>query len=94
MPTTTPTSAAPFRLEGSLDLYAAAQLRATLTDCLARPDSAEFDLSGIDACDTAGLQLLLAARATAAARGHTVSFVAIPEAVEDCCRRLGLPSLA
>jgi anti-anti-sigma factor len=83
-----------FRLEGALDIYAADGLRQTLQACLASAGTITLDLGGVESCDTTGVQLLLAARATAAERRQTVQFRDVPEAVAACCRRLGLPVLA
>lgn len=83
-----------FRLEGSLDLYAAERLLAALRECLTSPGATiVLDLGGVSACDTAGVQLLLSARVTAEAGGRTVRFAAVPEPVQSCCAQLGLPVL-
>ncbi len=81
-------------LEGDLDLYTAEHTQATLSEWLRTDQAAEIDLSEVGRCDAAGVQLLLAARTTAAARGHALRFADVPESVADCCRRLGLPALA
>jgi len=83
-----------FRLEGTLGIYSAELLLSTLTDCLASSHMIVLDLEGVDNCDTAGLQLLLSARASAVEHRKTVQFRAVPEAIATCCRRLGLPVLA
>jgi anti-anti-sigma regulatory factor len=82
-----------FRLGGSLDLYAAEHLRTVLLETLGAGQEIAFDLAGVTACDTAGVQLLLAARATGVARGQILRFVAVPEPVAASCARLGIPAL-
>ncbi len=91
-PSKTPPGA--LRLEGELDLYAAERVHAALVELLHGSAPAELDLSAVAGCDASGAQLLLSARATAAAQGRTLRFVAIPEPVHACFGRLGLPALS
>ncbi len=81
-------------LEGDLDLYTAERTQATLSEWLRADHPAEIDLAAVGRCDAAGVQLLLAARTSAAARGHALRFAAVPDSVAACCRRLGLPALS
>lgn len=92
-PTIRNNAADTFRLEGTLDIYSAERLQVTLMDCLAANDTVVLDLGGVETCDTAGIQLLLSARTTAAEHHKTLQFCAVPEAVATCCQRLGLPAL-
>lgn len=85
--------AGPIRLNGALDIYRADELRTTLANCLADAPSLSLDLSAVDECDTAGLQLLLSASTTARTQGKAVAFHNSSAPVADCCRRLGLPAL-
>lgn len=50
------------KVEGSITIYEAAALREELLACLERDAGLELDLEGVTDCDTAGLQLLYAAR--------------------------------
>lgn len=79
-------------LDGDLDLYAAERVQAALLASLHGAE-AEVDLAGVTGCDAAGVQLLLSAQATAAARCQRFHFTSIPEPVAACCRRLGLPPI-
>lgn len=81
-------------LEGDLNLYTAERTQAVLSEWLHAETAGRIDLGAVTDCDAAGVQLLLAARATAAARGKAVHFTSIPDPVTVCCRRLGLPVLA
>ena len=92
-PTISSDTSGTFRLEGTLDIYSAENLRNTLADCLAGSDTITLDLGGVETCDTAGIQLLLAARVSASEQKKSVQFRDIPESIATCCRRLGLPVL-
>ena len=90
--TSSPTSAAEACVLGrSLDIYHADELRAALRTRLAGSNDTVIDLSGVEACDTTGLQLLLSARKTAAAAGGRLRFVHPSPAIVACCRQLGVP---
>lgn len=73
-------------LSGEWTIYQAAALRDQLRELLAAvPDGGtlEADLSGITDIDSAGFQLLVAARHSAAALGRQVTFSATSRAVDD-----------
>ncbi|MEV4141707.1 STAS domain-containing protein [Dactylosporangium sp. NPDC049742] len=62
-------------LDGELTIVAAAEQQARVRGFLAEsPAPAELDLSGVTELDTAGLQILLAARREAEQRGTTLTF--------------------
>jgi anti-anti-sigma factor len=62
-------------LEGELTIYAAAAVKAGLLDVLAGAVEIEIDLTGVTAIDTAGVQLLIAAKREAAADGVPLRLV-------------------
>ncbi len=53
------------KVEGALSIYEASALREALLACLENDAGLELDLGSVTECDTAGLQLLYAARKTA-----------------------------
>ena len=79
------------RLAGALDIYAAEQLHEALKNRVGRAGEIAIDLAGIESCDTAGAQLLLSARRTAAGNSRAVRFESVSPAISRCCHRLGLP---
>lgn len=86
----------PLRLEGELTIYTAKSVQHTLLQALAtlREGSAEqvleLDLSAITDADTAGLQLLLAARQQARSEQRELQLIACSAAVDETARLLGL----
>lgn len=80
------------RLDGDLDLYHAETAREALLKQLSGSAALELDLSGVEACDTAGIQLLLAARRSAVAAGKPFVIHATAPALATCGERLGVPS--
>jgi anti-sigma B factor antagonist len=74
------------KIEGELTIYRAAELREVLKGALsAAPARCEFeiDLSDVSEMDSAGVQLLLAARRTARATGRELRIVAPSRAVVE-----------
>ncbi len=71
-------SAAVLRIEGELTIFRAAELKDIL---LGDPAAQEIDLSAVTEIDTAGLQLLMAAKQAATAAGRTLRLVAHSAAV-------------
>lgn len=78
------------RLVGDLDLYHVESAREALLNQLSEKPVLELDLGGVETCDTAGMQLLLAARCSAVASGKTFSISTRSPAVERCGELLGL----
>jgi len=62
-------------LEGELTIYAAAAVKAALLDALAGAAEIEIDLAGVSSIDTAGVQLLIAAKRDAADAGTPLGLV-------------------
>jgi anti-sigma B factor antagonist len=60
--TTTPDEPRQLQLDGALSIYTAADTKPRLSAALQGAIAVEIDLSGIEEFDSAGLQLLLAAR--------------------------------
>lgn len=88
------------RLDGELTIYHALALRDTLNDALGEllgepagttaPGPLTLDLSAVTEIDTAGLQVLMAARKTAAARGVALPVAAVSPCVEALTTLYGL----
>ena len=79
-------------LGGSLDIYAAETLRTALHDALQRHRALELDMAAVEDLDSAGLQVLMAAKAAATAAGASLSMRAHSPAVLDVlalCRLQG-----
>lgn len=81
------------RLEGELTIYTAQDTRQRLLQALAAdaaPDILRLDLGGVTETDTAGIQLLLAARAHARSLGREMRFAGMARGVEAAIQLLGL----
>jgi phospholipid transport system transporter-binding protein len=79
-------------LTGELTIGEAAAQHEKLRDALAA-GQCRLDLAGIEACDSAGVQLLLAARRSAQAQGLVLSIDAPSAAVQESLQRYGLDPL-
>lgn len=78
------------RIEGDLTIYRAAELKAELLAALAEPGDLDLELDAVDEFDTAGVQLLLAARKTAQAAGRSLRLVSPSPVVTRALGTLGL----
>jgi len=78
------------RLVGHLDIYNVGDAPEALLKHLASKPGLELDLGGVESCDAAGIQLLLAARRSAGAAGKTFSIHTPTPAVQECSKLLGL----
>jgi anti-anti-sigma factor len=74
------------RIEGEMTIYRAAELRQVLLDALAPPGDLNIDLSGVTEIDSAGVQLLVAAKKSAQANstelhltGHSAEVLEVLE---------------
>ena len=74
-------SAGVLHVEGELNMYVAAELKAGLIENLAAADALDVELSGVGEIDTSGLQLLLLCKAEAARMEKKVTFSAMSNAV-------------
>ena len=77
-------------LSGSLTIYTAEEIRARLASALATGGGLELDLGALAECDTAGIQLLCSASATAAAAGVPFSVLNRPACVASACDAIGI----
>jgi anti-anti-sigma factor len=77
------------KISGTLDIEAANALREAFLDCLLQQPEPVADLSAVDGCDAAALQVLLAGRKHAAAAGKALRFLATSDAVIDAAAALG-----
>lgn len=78
------------RIEGEMTIYRAAELRGALLAALAEPGDVLLELDAVDELDTAGVQLLLAARRSAQAAGRTLRLFAPSAGVTQVLATLGL----
>lgn len=68
------------QMEGEFTIYSASEIRDALMAHLAANDEIELDLSGITEMDTAGFQLLLAAKREGIRLGKLVRYVSHSQA--------------
>ncbi len=81
----------PLSLTGPLDIQNATTLRSTLREQLsAEAQGFALDLAGVTACDTAGLQLLCAARKSALSAGRKWRLANPSEPVLRACSDIAL----
>ena len=79
------------RLTGEITIRNAAELRRRFTDALDRKADLVADLSTVESCDAAGLQLICSSRKTATARGLRLRIESLSPAIEAAARGIGLP---
>ena len=84
------TSVRSIRLAPELTIYGAAELRTTLLDALAASPDLELILSDVCEADSAGVQLLIAARRHAAAHGGALQLTGHSAVLLDALALLGL----
>ncbi|HEY4365807.1 MAG TPA: STAS domain-containing protein [Steroidobacteraceae bacterium] len=81
-------------IEGEMTIYSAAtMLRDALAAVGATTDDVAFDLTQVSELDTAGVQILLAARNLAQQQGRTFGIVAASAATRDVLALCGLKRL-
>jgi anti-sigma B factor antagonist len=78
------------RIEGSLSIYKAVDLRNAFLACLQKDTVIECDMSGVTDCDAAGLQILFAAHKTANQMKRSLYFNEVPQVVLETLSDLGL----
>ena len=89
------TTASAFRIDGELTIYRAAELAADLKAALAGVAGGgvfELDLSGVTEMDSAGVQLLIAARRSSQDSSRSLRVAAHSAAVADVFDTLQLAS--
>ena len=79
-----------FKIQGDLSIRESVALVAGLTQALESGPALTVDLSEVTACDTAGLQILIAAVKQAATDGKTLRFEQASPAVRHHLELLGL----
>jgi anti-anti-sigma factor len=77
-------------IEGELTIYRAAELKPVLLDAVAKATVVEVDLSEVSEFDTAGLQILMLAKRTAASLQRELRLVRHSPAVVDVLQLLDL----
>lgn len=84
----------PLAIDGELCIAEAAALRQTLLQALPAPAQAlALDLSAVSACDSAGVQLLLALRRSLAEQGSALHLAKPAEPVRQALAVFGLDEL-
>lgn len=83
-------AAEPLKIAGDLQLYSGMELRDALSDLVGNKPAPIVDLSEVESCDLAGMQILCAAIKTAESAGKQLTFSAISPSVVQCCRSIGL----
>ena len=76
-------SASHVAILGDFNIFAAIEIRARLLAALDQADDIEVDLSQVTEADSAGVQLMVAAKAEDGARGKALRFVGHSPAVLD-----------
>lgn len=77
-------------LEGSLSIYQVEDIHRNLVQKLEAGGDVVLDLGPVDECDSAGVQLLVATRLTAARRGLAFRVREVSQAVIEAFVQLGL----
>lgn len=78
------------KLEGPLNINSVEGLQEVMARYAGQTSDLQLDLSGIDACDAAGLQLLCSLRSSAAACGKPLRIVAVSEPFTALTQALGV----
>jgi anti-anti-sigma factor len=76
-------STAVLKIAGDVEVSEADALRAALAAALEREASLNLDLSGVETCDTAGLQLFWSARLSAARAGKPFRVAGMSPAMSE-----------
>jgi anti-anti-sigma factor len=77
-------------LDGEITIYRAADLKTTVLDALRKTRVLEIDLSGVTELDTAGLQVLMLAKQSAAADQRELRLLQHSPAVVEIFEMLDL----
>jgi len=72
-----------------LDMEAASSIRDVLLDAFSRQPQVTLDLSAVESCDTAALQVLLAAQKSAESMGKPFRIAPLSRAVLETAEALG-----
>jgi anti-anti-sigma factor len=79
------------RCEGYLDIRSVEELRSLLSECFGRNPQLMLDLSAVEGCDTAGVQLLYSACKQASQCGQELELHAVSAAIQNTALMLGIP---
>ena len=79
------------KIEGDLVIAGVAEAKPEIVAALAGARDIRLDLSAINDCDTAGVQLLLMARASARLQGKRLATVARSASFVEAVERIGIP---
>ncbi len=77
------------KLAGTLEIAVAEELHHALRDFICRDRGEDVDLSEVDGCDAAGLQLLCSARKTAERFSRPFQFIGLSAAIRNAASGLG-----
>ena len=77
-------------LTGALTIYTAEENRLRLAEALRTSTGLELDLGAVTECDTAGIQLLCGASASAGAAGSVFTAINPSACVRKACDAIGL----
>ena len=80
------------KIDGDLLIGCVAQAKPKIVAAFAASDKVLLDLSGLRECDTAGIQLLLMARASARFQAKNLSVTVHSKSFQPILERLGLPA--
>lgn len=86
-----PSSPGPLSIAGSISLHTAEAFHEALRQRVTSEASVTLDLTGVDECDLAGVQLLCSARKTAFEAGKPWKADLAPVIV-NICESLGIPA--
>jgi len=78
------------KIAGDVRIPAVEELHTVLRDFVRTAPSPTVDLSGVETCDTAMLQLLSSARKTAEQVSRPLEYVGLSDQILDACALLGL----
>jgi anti-sigma B factor antagonist len=77
------------QISGEQTIHTADELHKELADYLAQSEAVIVDLSGVDECDTAALQLICALRLSTIERKQRFEIIAISPAITETAAALG-----
>jgi len=84
------TAIAPLKISGEQTIHTADELHKALSDALHQSPAVVVDLSGVDECDTAALQLIYSLRRSAVERKQRFEITAVSPAITETAAALGL----
>ncbi len=77
-------------IEGDMTIYAVADLHQRISNAVQSDEEIEINLAGVEDIDTAGVQLLIAAKRDAIAAGKTLRLLEHSATVREVLDLLGL----